>query len=1572
MTKNNDYLISGLEIAIVGMAGRFPGARNINEFEENLKKGIESITFFSDEELVQNGVSPDLLKNPNFVKAGAILEDLGYFDSSFFDYSPREAAIMSPQMQLFHECAWEALEDAGVVPDSYNDLIGVYVGSNSTLQWEALCQLSGENQILGNFASSHLNSKDFLSTKTSYALNLKGPSVTIYTACSTSLVAIHMACQAILSGECTVALAGGVRIEMPQKNGYFYEEGMVESHDGHVRAFDADARGTVLGNGIAVVALKRIESAIEDRDHIYAIVKGSAINNDGRRKVGYTAPSVDGQAEVIRFAYQAANVEPETISYLETHGTGTILGDPIEIEALKKAFNSDIRQFCAIGSVKTNIGHLDAGGGAAGFIKSVLSLKNKLLFPSLNYKTPNPMIDFKNSPFYVNTVLTPWKNNGSPLRAGVNSMGVGGTNAHIVLEETPELFKFTDSSPEREQKLVIISAKNQATLDIATKNMTDYLQNNKDVRLSDVAYSLQLGRKAFKYRKIVVSSNTDETIQILSTPVMEKIRASVVKEENIPIIFMFPGQGAQYVRMGQELYQTEPVFRKEINYCFEILSPIIGYDLKDILYPPLSPIASKSSLPQQDINQTEVAQPLLFSFEYALAKLMNHWGIVPQKMIGHSIGEYVAACLSDVLPLEDALKLVALRGRLMQQMTPGSMVAVFISETELIPLLEINPEISLAAVNSTSNCIISGPHEDVAAFEKLMTEKEIGYRRLHTSHAFHSKMMEPMMEEYENLLKQIQINNPSIPYISNVTGKPMKYEDVSKTTYWIKHLRETVRFSDGLDELLKDEYSIFVEVGPGNVLSSFVKNHQDKKNGNSTINMVRHPNENISDTSHLMNQVGNFWLLGIPIDWKKWWGEEKRNRVPLPTYPFEKIRCWSEKEKMEIGSKISLDRIQIKKKSNIADWFYVPLWKQAFRTAYEIEEKPEKTNWLIFADQWGIGYQLVNRLEKNGPTSNFVIIVKEARGFNKISEREYTIDPSQREHYDTILNEFSKISKVPHKIVHFWGVTRNDKPSSEFGPQEIDGILDSGFYSLLYMVQAIGKHNYSNEIQIHIVTNNMQEVTGEENLNPLKAPVIGAIKVIPKEYPGIKCSSIDIVLPESGSLHNEKLLDQLISHFNTGCIDNIIAFRGKYRWIQTFEPLQLKEPQQPAPQLREKGVYLITGGMGGVGFIFARYLAKTFRARLILTGRSSFLSRQEWHSYLETHEKTDPVSSRIFDILEMEKWGAEIVLEQADITNEVVIAKVIDSARDRFGTINGIIHTAGVADYNGMIQRRTREMADTILAPKVKGTLILDRILKEKHIEPEFFVLFSSLSSVLAPFGEVGYVAANIFLDTFAHHRNSRIGAPTVSINWGTWLEKGMAVEAVKRFAEGKNIDNPMSLIGNGILSIEGINAFIRILQTELPQIAVSPEDLPLTLQRQNSVVEKDFEDDPSADNLAQRPELSTEFIAPGNKVEQIFGDILKHFLKVQEVGVGDNFFELGLTSLDLVMISNQLKKKLMKNIPVALMFEYPTIRSLAQHLEQQELEGNSNDCGPDRADTLDKGKIKLKQLKKKTRDASE
>ena len=876
------------EIAIVGMAGRFPGAGSVDEFWRNLRDGVESIRFYSDAELLAAGVDPQILHDPHYVRAGATLPDIDLFDAAFFGFTPKEAEITDPQHRLFLECAWEALENAAYVPGAGSARIGVFAGASTT---SYVLNIYSDAQVAASAGAFQIeigNDKDYLATRVSYKLNLTGPSMTVQTGCSTSLVAVHLACQALLDYECDMALAGGVSVSSYHPSGYLYQEGGVRSPDGHCRAFDAQARGTLAGSGAGIVVLKRMADAVADRDYIHAVIKGSAVNNDGAMKAGYTAPSVEGQAEVIAKALALAGVDAEKISYVEAHGTATPLGDPIEIAALTKCFraHTDKKGFCAIGSVKTNVGHLNTAAGVTGLIKTTLALEHQFIPPSLHFVSPNPEIDFGESPFHVCTQLTPWRANGAPRVAGVSSFSIGGTNAHVIVEEAPAL---SQSDTRRDWHLLTLSARTETALDALTARLAAHLKENPATNPADLAYTLNAGRKTFACRQMLVYRDVADAIDALEARDRKRLARRVDNEETpSPVAFMFPGQGAQHHGMANDLYQTEPAFREEVDRCAELLLPALGLDLREVLYAG----AANDPGAAEQLRQTRLTQPALFVTEYALAKLWLAWGVRPSAIIGHSLGEYMAACLSGVLSLEDALALVVARGNLMQQLPAGGMLAVLLSEADVLPLLGKN--LSLAAVNGPSSCVVSGPVEDLIELEKILSDNRVASRRLDVARAFHSQVVEEIADEFAREVSRIQLRPPEIPYVSNLTGTWIRAEEATDPLYWSRHLRQTVRFFAGVAELLQEPRRVLLEVGPGQTLCSLARQQIDKGSQHLGLPSLRESRQAGGDVASMLETLGQLWLANAFDNWAEFYRGESRQRLSLPTYPFERERFWIE------------------------------------------------------------------------------------------------------------------------------------------------------------------------------------------------------------------------------------------------------------------------------------------------------------------------------------------------------------------------------------------------------------------------------------------------------------------------------------------------------------------------------------------------------------------------------------------------------------------------------------------------------------------------------------------------------
>jgi acyl transferase domain-containing protein len=1506
---------SPTDIAIIGMSGRFPGARNVAEFWRNLRDGVESISFFSDEELKKAGVEQSALASPDYVKAAGVLSDVELFDAAFFGFNPKEAETLDPQQRIFLESAWEALEDAGYDPEAYEGLIGVYAGSAGSSYLTNLYSHSDVVSTLGDFQIGLGNDKDNLATNVSYKLNLKGPSMAIQTACSTSLVAVGVACQNLLSYQCDMALAGGVRVTLPQAAGYYFQEGGIMSPDGHCRAFDARAQGTVGGNGVGLVLLKRLEEALADGDHVYAVIKGAAINNDGALKVGYTAPSIEGQAQVIGLAQAVAGVEAETITFVEAHGTGTDLGDPIEVAALLQAFRAGTlkNNFCALGSVKTNIGHLDTAAGVAGLIKTALALKHKQIPPSLNFERPNPKIDFAESPFYVNSSLRKWETNGSPRRAGVSSFGIGGTNAHVVLEEAPSIR--ADEEEESEQ-LLVLSARSRAALDAATSNLAEHLRQNPDLNLADVAYTLQVGRRAFNHRRAVVCSSLEDAVSALEEADSKRVFTSERPIALRPVAFMFPGQGAQHVGMAHELYRAQPVFREQLDYCSELLKPHLGLDLRELMF------AEEGSREEAELQlqQTFIAQPALFAVEYALAKLWMEWGVQPQAMIGHSIGEYTAAALAGVFSLEDALRLVAARGRLMQRMPKGAMLAVPLTLQQVDSFL--GAELDLAAVNVPSMCVVSGTTEAVARLETRLATEGHASHRLQTSHAFHSQMMDAMLDEFAAEVKKINLQPPQIPYVSNRTGEWITAAEATNPSYWVEHLRRTVRFGEGLERFFAHPDWLLLEVGPGQTLSGLARQHQGKPAEQLVLSTLPHRSDQQPDARFMLSTVGRLWLAGVQVNWRQLHGDAERRRVSLPTYPFERQRFWVEYQP-ETGVASSPQSSQ-GKKPDIADWFYLPSWKRGVPAELlrERELASEQLCWLVFMDECNVGAQVARRLLQAGQT---VIQVKAGQQFAKQGGHEYTISPAASEDYRALFEELRATAKLPERILHFWSVTPD--AHTHVKGERFQQAQALGFYSLLFLAQALGaQERLADQLQIEVVSNHVQNVTGDEATSAGKATALAPCIVIPQEYPNITCRHTDIIIPKFENGTGARVIEQLLAEFMTELSDTVVAYRGGHRWVQTFEEVRLESEALKRTRLRERGVYLITGGLGGVGLVLAHHLARSSRARLVLVGRTNLPERKEWLEWLSAHDAEDDVSRKIRGVQELEALGAEVLTLSADVSKLDEMKMVVQSMLERFGALHGVIHGAGLTadDSFQPIQESTRTACERHFQPKAHGLMVLDEALSDTPLD--FCLLLSSLSSILGGLGFVAYAAANIFMDAYAGGRDSRGTNQWTSVNWDGW-----------QLWEGDETNSELAELA--MLPEEGMKAFARILsRNPVSQIAVSTGDLQARINRWVKLESLRETDDALSGEVTTahaRPDLGNAYVAPNSETERAVADTWQKLLGIERVGLHDNFFELGGHSLLALQVVARLRDAFQVEIPLRDLFDAPTIAELAARVEQ-------------------------------------
>jgi acyl transferase domain-containing protein/acyl carrier protein len=1086
----------------------------------------------------------------------------------------------------------------------------------------------------------------------------------------------------------------------------------------------------------------------------------------------------------------------------------------------------------------------------------------------------------------------------------------------MILEEAPERPRSGQSRP---YQLLMLSAKSASALENATSNLADYLRCHEELNLADVAYTLQIGRQGFSYRRVIVCRSRSEALDALEGRTPHLVFDGKAKTGNRPVMFLFSGQGSQYPNMGKDLFIHESLFRSEMEQCIRLVRKLLGFDLLPIIYPQ----EGYESQASEQLKQTSVTQPALFSLEYALAKLWMSWGIRPEGMLGHSIGEYVAACLSGVFSLEDALGLVCERGRMMGNLPDGSMLAVALSERELSEIIQ--EPLSIAVINGPRLCVVSGPQQAIAGLESRLREKGVTLRRLHTSHAFHGPMMDPIMDPFTNKAGSLSSGRPKVPYISNTTGTWITDTDLRDPTYWSRHLRKAVRFSEGLSQLLAKPGVVLLEVGPGRTLSSLVQRHPGSSSAALILSSIRHPKVSVSDDLFLMESLGRLWLSGVEVDWSGFYANERRYRVPLPTYPFERKRYWIDPKK-EIPASID----QASEKRPMSDWFYIPSWK---RGSLPVASSSTSSTWLLFTDKCGLGDAMAKRIREQGHEA---LCVQSGQDFIKESRERFRISPDSADDYKRLLEEMKNDGRFPYRIIHMWSVSEDKRPG--WNKKRSNRYQQSGFYSLLYLAQALGETELNDHLILTIISSHLQDINGQEPLCPEKSLLLGPCRVINQEYQNIRCMSVDVEMPLSG-LWDKGLLDRLLTECDGAGNETVVAYRGRYRWIGSYDRIRLDALDKKPARLREHGVYMITGGLGGIGSALAAYLAGIVHAKLVLLSRKKLPDRENWDDWLAAQDKQNLISRRIKKIRSLEASGVEVMVFSAELEDEARMKSVVKKVLSRWGRIDGVIHSAGIPG-GGIIQKKEPKSAAQVLSSKVIGTRVLERVLSGLNLD--FMVLCSSLASILGGIGQADYCAANAFLDSFARYRTLTGKGLTTSINWNAWKETGMAVDTL--VPDHRKSSREDRLERFGISDEEGTEIFSRILdRCNEPQVAVSKEDLSKSLEEKERIKE------PAKETLEHqqvkpkgsvslsshpRPHLSTEYIRPRNDTEKIIANIWQEQLGIDRVGIHDNFFELGGDSLSAIQVISKAREANIRLTP-AQIFKYQTIAELALQLDQ-------------------------------------
>ncbi len=1352
MADTGSHPVGSTDIAIVGMAARFPGAPDVETFWANVRDGVESIVPLDDDALRAAGVSEAEINHPDYVKVCPLLSDVDKFDASFFGFNPREASVMDPAHRVFLEIAWAAFENAGYTALPEDGKVGVFATAGAPDYYVENVRTHPEiMNSMGDFLVRHTgNDMNFLATRVSYEMDLRGPSMNVQTACSSALVALHMAAQSLRQGECDMALIGGATILIPQGQGYMYRDGEILSPDGHCRPFDAKSAGTVFGSGAGALIVKRLDDALDDGDTIHAIVKGSAINNDGAMKVGYLAPGVDGQANVIADALTAAGIPGETITYVETHGTGTLVGDPIEVEALNEAYRQHTEKtgYCGIGSVKSNIGHLGETAAAASLIKAVMALKHRQLPPSLGFETPNPAMDLEDSPFYVNKDLQDWSSDG-PLRCAVTALGAGGTNCHVILEEAPAALPGEDA---RDKQLLVLSAKTREALDAASSNLADRFEADPEIDLADAAYTLALGRRPMPHRRIVVAGDHQDAIARLRDPKHKMVATLEANADRPKTVFMFPGGGAQYAGMGRELYEQDEVYREAIDACLAIITPKLGRDLKSLMYPPADQVETAT----RTLEQPSLTLPALFATTYALTSLYESWGLEPDAFIGHSMGEYVAACKAGVFSLEDAITLVMLRGELFECIDRGGMLSVPMSEGDVRAMAP--DTLDIAAVNAPDLCVASGPRDQIDAFQATLSEKEIESTPIRIDVAAHSRMLDPILERFRAACRKINFQAPTMPFVSNLTGKWISAQEACDPDYWVNHLRSTVRFADGLQTLRSLGDPVLVEIGPGRTLSMLAKAQETPYR--HAFNTVRHPQETASDLEFALASFGKIWAAGANIDWHEFYGAQLRNRIPLPTYPFARDSFWIDARK---SAAASADQDLIKR-ADMKDWFAQLSYREA--PLVRSPRADDKRKWVVFSHSAALANEILSALNDTDTQ-----VVTPGKAVGQTGPNAWTIDFDQSDHFAEVLEEIEEAAGLPDHIVF---LTQDPRGATKTHVAKQDRL----FLHPTYLAQALGGR--SEPVQLSVLTSGLADLGGER-IDPYQALALGPVLTTPRELTHIQTRCVDLPARSSLRRWTPDLLERVGAELCNEGDDAVVALRPSGRWVRALTPSPIVNDETRANDwLREGGVYLITGGLSGIGMEVAQHMSRLKPVKLALMARKGLPPESEWDAIVAAPIESQ-VAQRIKHVRALREQGADVMVVAGDVTDVQSLDSALREIRAGFGVLNGVIHAAGSMDDAPLMVKDAAGMK-RLLAPKVAGTVNLDKAITE---DLDLFVLFSSVASFLGLPGQVDYTAANAFLDAFARARNTRAAGRSVVINWNAWRDVGMA-DAAQRAQAGE------------------------------------------------------------------------------------------------------------------------------------------------------------------------------------------
>jgi thioester reductase-like protein len=1598
-------------IAIVGIGCRFPGAKNPEAFWQLLCAGGDAIAEIPPDRWdVDQFYDPEPGKPEKMsTRWGGFLDQVDSFDPAFFGISPREAERMDPQQRLVMEVAWEALENAGIAPDSLSgSQAGVFIGIGNY----DYCRLLAKDLSQVGAYDGTGNTLSIAANRLSYTLNLRGPSVVVETACSSSLVAVHFACRSLQSGESTLCLVGGVSLMLSPEPFITYSHARMMAADGRCKTFDARADGYVRGEGGGVIVLKRLSDALRDGDRIQAVIRGTAINQDGMSN-GLTAPNGPSQQAVIRSALKNAGVTADHISYVEAHGTGTALGDPIEFKSLKAVFMPERQpdQPCWLGSVKTNIGHLEAASGIASVIKVVLALQHGEIPPHLHFQQANPYIDLEKTAFAIPTQRQPWAAPSSRM-AGISAFGFGGTNCHLVMEEAHPEFSppQADQASDRQQPpvpmpklngaarplhLLTLSAKNKQALQELAIAYRDYLAAHPQADLADVCYTANTGRSHFDQRLAVMANSPAQMQERLGGFIQGDstegwVSGTITRRQPPKVAFLFTGQGSQYVGMGQQLYETQPVFRAAIDQCDRILRPYWQRSLITLLYPESETALKDSSLldnaaleERSPLDNTAYTQPALFALEYALVQLWQSWGVSPSLVMGHSVGEYVAACVAGVFSLEDGLKLIAARARLMQALPlNGAMVAVFASQEQVQNALQPHRDrVAIAAINGPQSLVISGEMEAVAAVVDILHQDGIKTRSLKVSHAFHSPLMEPMLAEFERVAATIEYATPKIQLISNLTGELVK-DAIATPEYWCRHLRQPVQFGQGMALLHQRGYELLVEIGPKPTLLGMGRYCWPEGAGVWLPSL--HPKQD--DWQTLLNAVAALYGRGVAIDWAGLDQGYPRQRLSLPTYPFQRQRYWVDipastpagnghtpapwpapedveplTARIAATGELSPDELQLLPKllglvarcqgeaspstpapaaqetTSVAlqDWLYQIQWHPQPRPPQsDTNGSHPPASWLIFADTAGTGAAIAAYLQAQGHTC---VLVYPGDRFERLQAATWQINPSCKAEFDRLFSEvFATLDRPLQGILHLW----NLEATAPLTLETLEQAQTTGVASMLHLLQSLVSHpdRQNSQPRLWLVTRGAvavtaaQEPQSQSQLAVAQSMAWGLGRVAALEHGDLWGGLID--LPTTGEGAMSETITALLSEIQAPDREAQLAFRQGQRYVARLVPSS-PPAQESAVTVRSEATYLITGGLGALGLEVARWLVQQGARHLLLLGRR------------------DPSEAAQATLDQLRQSGVNVLVASADVAYEADISRVVETLPTGWPPLRGVIHAAGVLD-DGILLQQNWERFQRVMAAKVQGAWNLHSLSQNQPLD--FFVLFSSAAALLGSPGQGNYAAANAFLDGLAHYRRS-LGLPAISLNWAAW-QAGMAASLDSR--------SQARLAAQGMPAIapdQGLQVLALALGQDAAQLGVLPFDWAM-LKRQWPAGQAPpflaavFDATPAsgesvAAEMPTAPALSPLLqrlqIAPAaeqqpllmrylqDKVARVLG------LAAADFSPAQSLYDLGLDSLMAIELTSAIRSDLQMELPIRALMEDPSLESLVPLIAAQLTPGHSS-----------------------------